>query len=90
MPAMNILCGEEMGKYSKMGLRHAYITATSKEPVIISRRSNMYGQMSEYVIYQEIIENNYKEMVGVTKVNYKWLEDVSPEFMKIFDKKSFD
>ena len=81
---------EEMGKYSKMGLRHAYITATSKEPVIISRRSNMYGQMSEYVIYQEIIENNFKEMVGVTKVNYKWLEDVSPEFMKTFDKKSFD
>ena len=40
--------------------------------------------------YQEIIENNFKEMVGVTKVNYKWLEDVSPEFMKTFDKKSFD
>lgn len=80
---------EEMGKYAKCGLRHAYMAAACKEPVIIANVSFLYGQMPDYVVYHEIVEFNFKSMRGVTRVNYKWLEDASPDFIKTFERREF-
>ncbi|ELP87501.1 ATP-dependent RNA helicase, putative [Entamoeba invadens IP1] len=80
---------EEMGKFAKLNIRNAYITAVAKEPCVIAQQSFLFGQIPDYVVFHEIIEFNYKSMRGVTRVNYKWLEDVSPDFMKLFEKKTF-
>ncbi|EDR29329.1 ATP-dependent RNA helicase, putative [Entamoeba dispar SAW760] len=81
---------EELGKYINSGLRHAYLTAITKQPAVISSKSVLYGQLPDYIVFHEIVETAYKTMVGVTRVNFKWLEDASPDFITSFEKKSFN
>ncbi|EMD45017.1 ATP-dependent RNA helicase, putative [Entamoeba histolytica KU27] len=81
---------EELGKYINCGLRHGYLTAITKEPAVISSKSVLYGQLPDYIVFHEIVDTAYKTMAGVTRVNFKWLEDASPDFITSFEKKSFN